>query len=444
MKLSVICSVVLAACVGCGASAQPEPGTTSGTQEVSPAAAEPAPVAAASPSEAAPHFVLITDAAGAPLPAASAVIVSGAYELLQGTSAAPLRPDPRGRLALTLSRERLADALLLIWAPGHASLRFAIDPTGEHVEARLPDATPLRGRLVGARHRVDHIWLDTTDSEAAWPSFVRCDVDDDGRFSVLGLEAATYRVRSLAIGGAPVLSADREGRVQFLAVEPPREPVHEYRLLDREITADGEEHALRVAFGRVMVVGEVTDESGGPIAGARVEFSSESPGRLSTLTDDLGHFEAAVPPGPILRIAASHADYGQQWTDYEWHSWSQYDEMPSSPVHLMLRRGAVLRGRLVDQQGAPRANLRLLMIPAYVGSGPATLDVRTDAEGRFAFERAVLNHFELVPLSLDEWPPQASRRPGAHVRIVDERDAWLARAAAGEPVELRLESYTVD
>jgi len=85
----------------------------------------------------------------------------------------------------------------------------------------------------------------------------------------------------------------------------------------------------------------------------------------------------------------------------------------------------------------------VLLIPAYRGSGPATLEARTDSAGRFAFERAVLNHFELVPRSLDEWLPDHYGTPGAHLRIVADRDTVLARSSAGEPVELRLESYTL-
>jgi len=114
-----------------------------------------------------------------------------------------------------------------------------------------------------------------------------------------------------------------------------------------------------------------------------------------------------------------------------------------APVTLTLRRGVVLTGRLLAH-GAPRANERVLLIPAYVGSGPATREATTDRGGAFAFPRLVLAEFELVSGSLDNWHPGASTKSGTFDRIVaPSANILLHEAKAGRPVDLRVESYVL-
>jgi hypothetical protein len=195
-----------------------------------------------------------------------------------------------------------------------------------------------------------------------------------------------------------------------------------------------------VEHGRARVVGEVTDEAGAPIAGALVELSSEQSEPTSVRTDEGGRFEVLIAPAPSLRIAASHPDFGLQATDYQWRGWSQYDRLPTGPVHLVLRRGVVLTGVLRDEAGQPWAHQTLLLVPAYIGSGPWTHSTTTDAAGRFELPRAVLDQFELVPRSLDDWHP---RDPGEHVRITGASAEWLARARLGQPIELTVTRFTL-
>lgn len=195
--------------------------------------------------------------------------------------------------------------------------------------------------------------------------------------------------------------------------------------------------------GRVTVQGRVLDESGAPIAGATVHVSSETHHYADLTTDADGRFTATVRPTPALRLAAEHPSYGEQWTDMRWSGWSRYDAIPPDPVELVLRRGVVLAGRLLDVDGSPRGHETLLLIPAYVGSGPRPLTVRTGADGSFSFPRAVLTDFEIVPRSLDHWHPETGHRPGDFVRVATDTSAWLAHARAGEPVELRLQAHTL-
>jgi len=400
--------------------------------------AQPAPVAEAEtpePPERAPMdaHVVITD------PTASAVVISQFFPLVHGSAEAPLRPDAEGCLVIprTTSDE---ENIVLLWAPGRAARQYELpDEPGEH-RVELAPATALRARIADHRGQVDEVWLQATDPEAPWPYFVRADVDERGRVRVEGIAAGEYRVSAIATGGAPVLGAGTDGAVRFETDDSGAIPVpREHRFLERTIVADGAEHALRVVFGQATVTGRVVDEAGAPIAGATVETLSNDNVRAEATADANGRFSVAVPPGPYVYVSAAHPDYGLQWTDYQWTGWRHNDAIPEGPITLTLRRGHVLRGRLVDAAGAPVANHRLIMIPAYIGSGPATLTARTDARGRFAFERCQLTSYELVPDALRNWMP---RETGTFARIASaDPEAWARAAEAGRSVDLVLERF---
>ena len=189
--------------------------------------------------------------------------------------------------------------------------------------------------------------------------------------------------------------------------------------------------------GQVRVRGQVLDEHGHPVGGARVSL-----GRLRVTAAEDGWFEAAVRDAPHLRVDAAHPDYGLQWTDYQHGDWIHHDAIPDHPIRLVLRRGVVLRGRLLGPDGRPAARTRLLMVPAYVGSGPSTLQVRTDDDGRFAFERATLDHFELVPEALRNWNARYEG-PGAYLRIPHDTARWVEAARDGRDVALQIEPYAL-
>lgn len=201
-------------------------------------------------------------------------------------------------------------------------------------------------------------------------------------------------------------------------------------------------HALVMRGGLVVVTGRVVDEAGSPIAGATVRVSSEEYTRDDCTTDANGAFETTVPPTPALRLAASHPDYGEQWTDMGWQGWSRYDVIVPD-VLLTLRRGVVLYGRLLDPSAHPRAHETLLLVPAYRGSGPRPIETSTDDEGRFTFPRAVLTDFELVARSIDDWHPETEQRAGDYLRIVAQPAEWLVHARAEQALEIVVEPLTL-
>lgn len=193
----------------------------------------------------------------------------------------------------------------------------------------------------------------------------------------------------------------------------------------------------------IVVHGRVVDELGAPIAGASVAISTERSHQHAATTNGAGEFTAVVPESVPVRLAAQHPDYGLQHTDMSWQGWSRYDVIPPTPIVLTLRRGVVLRGRLLDVDGHARAHERLLLIVAYIGSGPRPIEASTDAAGDFVFERAVLNDFELVVQSVDQWHPEMRQVAGDFLRIPLQRDEWLAHARADEPITVRLEPFTL-
>ena len=200
--------------------------------------------------------------------------------------------------------------------------------------------------------------------------------------------------------------------------------------------------------GQVAVSGHVRDETGHPVAGAEVRLRDllDKWMPVSTTTDRNGAFSANVPATPRLWIIASHADFGLQWTQGvspdgpAWTGYQRSGPVPDAPVELILRRGVVLRGRVVDAAGRAFARQTLVLIPAYIGSGPATIEASTDSEGRFAFERAVVSQFELVPRSLTHWHPM---KPGEYLRFAQAAELWGKTARSGGAIELQIDRYAL-
>jgi hypothetical protein len=198
------------------------------------------------------------------------------------------------------------------------------------------------------------------------------------------------------------------------------------------------------APAQVAVTGDVKDETGRPVPGAEVRVRSSSVPDTSVLTDSGGAFSVRFPAVSQLSIVASHPDYGQQWPGgvesgrSSWTAYQYFGSLPSSAVHLQLRRGVILRGRALDPSGRPFGRETLLLVPSYIGSGPSTIEATTDSDGRFEFERMVLKSFELVARGLDHWHP---RTAGTYLRIAP--NVWVSAAVAGQPIELRLQSYTL-
>jgi hypothetical protein len=265
-----------------------------------------------------------------------------------------------------------------------------------------------------------------------------------------------FNVRPSAIVTV-VLAGSSLGGCQGRAPQPPHENAQgEHQIAPCTAgTPRGDDPRPSIAGDRVdgpassnwvSVSGHVRDEGGGPVSGANVSLRVQDRNGLviRAVTDASGAFSAKVPMVPQLWISASHDEFGTQWSGSGavpgWTEFQRLGPTPEGPVDLVLRRGVVLYGRVLDAAGRAFAGDAVFVVPAYVGSGPARIEAATDSRGCFTFERMVLSRFELVPRSLDHWRP---RQAGDHLRIAQRPDAWLEAARLGDPVDVQLEPYTL-
>ncbi len=157
----------------------------------------------------------------------------------------------------------------------------------------------------------------------------------DGRFSVPGLPR----------GSALVLTVEREGFAArtLTSIQPPL----------------GE--ALRVVLSPASrLAGDVVDETGAPVAGARLRFRRElnlalltavGPAALSSPTataDDDGHFELRDAPTGKLTLAATSPGFLPASVPVELASGQS-----RSDLRVVLHRGATVVGRVAGPDGTP-------------------------------------------------------------------------------------------
>jgi len=227
----------------------------------------------------------------------------------------------------------------------------------------------------------------------------------------------------------------------------------------RAITVAAKPLALQLRLERGATIdGRVVDESGKPIAGAQIEASGEGPdgapiavsgvgtfagsdGRLEP-TGELGVMRGAIPyPPPVpaprrptgeaargflsasdgrfqliglpagkLVVAATHPDFARGVSaPVETHAGG------TAGVTVTLRRGEVVRGRVVDDRGQPLAGVEL-------ADAQGTLAV-TDGRGEFSLPH--VDHELQVTAQKPGWLP-VTRAIGPPTR--DSGDWTLARA----------------
>jgi len=198
--------------------------------------------------------------------------------------------------------------------------------------------------------------------------------------------------------GDDEVTADKDGHYRIeaapgasivLKVFPPREGAHAY-LIRGEVVVPGESVASRVDFALpkgVLVRGRVTEAgTGRPVAGAVVHHQAQkrnnpffikgnpnlfNPDEQRVVTADDGTFRMGIMPGPgYLLVKGPTADYLHEEIpsvelagEIHWPNTRTYpdalrklspkpDEGPVD-VEFHLRRGATVRGRLVDVSGQP-------------------------------------------------------------------------------------------
>ena len=132
----------------------------------------------------------------------------------------------------------------------------------------------------------------------------------------------------------------------------------------------------------VLVTGTVTDENGGPIAGVSVrQVENRTEPNLSAKSDDAGHFELGRLNPCDLTLAAQAEGFSPVVLD---------TNVYNAPVELgfKLTPGHDLRGRVVDESGAPVANAMIKTESDSFGVQKFKWSATTDNEGKFEWKSA--------------------------------------------------------
>ena len=218
------------------------------------------------------------------------------------------------------------------------------------------------------------------------------------------------------------------------------------------------EQSLDLALPRgVTIRGMVVEEgSDRPVVGALVDFRSQlragefsSDGLSESVTAADGSFELAVPPGAgHLAVQAKSDDYVlREIGNREFfngrpggrrlysHSFVACDPQPGGPgldVHVALRRGVTVAGRITDADDQPVRDAWIIDRSTLRPTATAWRMWHGEYHGE-----APSGRFELHGLGLDSDRPvyflQPKRRLGATAHL-------SGKSAAGGPITIRLES----
>lgn len=364
--------------------------------------------------------------------------VGGALVWASADPGAFVRADAEGRFRLPVPARRRFEVEVL--APGFLPRKVAIPgpqlASGRAVTLALDRAGALRGQVVDSRTRpvagaqivaVSAAALGRQAFDPSDPVTERTVSDAQGRFALRLLQpAADYEVRALRAGSWP---AARTVTVGDLAASV------------RTVTL-----VLAPARG---ARGRIQDPAGRPIAGAAVTvraalrpgsprtlpLAGEAPaadkGALTVQSDGQGVFSVPACPAAELELAVRRTGYAPALLP----ALRLPDGIsPGGPADLgvvVLRPGAPIAGRVVDQRGRPVAEAEVFALrdPVDVNSVERTLKGRkpaasTAADGRFVIQDLLPG----TPVHL------AVRAPGFLAGLVR-----AVRPPAAQPLVIRLE-----
>lgn len=247
-------------------------------------------------------------------------------------------------------------------------LRRSIAVSGTVVRA---DGTPVGGARVGPRARgVTHRDLDVNTKFAAL-SVV--ETDDAGRFTIpLGDTAQPRRLVAAKVG------------VGFGIADPivvrRGEPIDD----------------VRIVIGEASLAGRITDDTGQAVEGAKVILLDNRHAMLGEAHSDSGgqYRLASIAPG-TYDVVIAPPGLGDGDSPYEWTRREQVVVSASVPTSrsFVLQRGAVVRGRVVDDLGRPVPEAVVRCMPQidlretlsrYDGRREHARVVATDESGQFA------------------------------------------------------------
>ncbi len=219
-----------------------------------------------------------------------------------------------------------------------------------------------------------------------------------------------------------------------------------------------------VKEGTVQVAGRITDENGGPLAGALVRVATPAADMrfaylgsrhrvVERMTDAEGRYQLTVPLGDetTISVDAMKPGFGSAWgpvMSFPTQSAENVTPGTKLEVSMVLKAAQYAAGTVVDEQGKPVAN-----VDVYAGLYHDQDDdwiglTKTDERGRFEIfnfplrptekHRAVLkfDHDRLVRAIVDDvyWLSPAEQRGMKVVMAAGRSLSGIVRDAAGAPV----------
>lgn len=261
--------------------------------------------------------------------------------------------------------------------------------------------------------------------------------------------------------------SDRDGIVRFEDQGPGRAGVfaddgshaREWIVAGREMTVK-----LQLVAG-VRVTGRVVDARGRPVAGALVDVIDEfgaPPAQSSAPTGATGEF--TLEGVDRLHWVAARKD-GVSPSRSQWLGVPAFGDATARVELVLGGPGALVRGRVVDELGAPVANASVRLehandrSPVWSGDGAVSVDppaayVSTDADGRFAVDgvpsRRVRVGVEAARFARAELALEAGERGFDDVVLRLERGGSLrgvaryvdGQLAAGATIEVHVEGFS--
>lgn len=231
---------------------------------------------------------------------------------------------------------------------------------------------------------------------------VRGRVEDD--FTGRPVVAASVSVRTAAAPQASrETTTDANGRYEFLAV--PREPIviriaaQGFETSEREIDAPSTAPEDVLLDGALPIAGVAIWEDGTPASGRRLyaTCADDDIVRAGQIlfgpTDPEGRFSLHFAPGRYRVCGSENMAGGRDFVEFSTHP------IPAGTddVRVVLRRPHVLRGRVVDESGAP-------VVGATVGDvRPEAVELAirfevTHADGTFVLDQMPGDGFGLIVL----------------------------------------------
>ncbi|MDR3621780.1 MAG: hypothetical protein P4L85_20675 [Paludisphaera borealis] len=334
---------------------------------------------------------------------------------------------------------------------------------------RLAATTDADGRAtIDGVAPADVMWLDVT-AEGQLVQYLPIDPDDGtvtlhplGRLKVRIVADDPKVLKGWAIKAAPHSTepGDRgpytihwhrettgdDGRIDFpplaagwvtWTVTPPDGSSYLVAKEPRAIIRAGETAEVEIAVIKgVRIEGVVKEEAGGgPVAGVKVDVSplQSGSGVVRELeTDAQGRFSALVTPGmtrfSFSSLGTSSKDHYlppgvQNWVDFEVKQGEERHEFTPPP----LRKAALVRGRVIDEAGAPVPWVAVAGAWSGEQNGSnwtGTVQTETDARGEFVLG-GVAPNIRLAVTATSGW-----------VAVSDL--TVVPKAGEGEPITVRL------